>query len=285
MGRVHFVYTTKIQIPTGPRRDNSMRIHLFEFEDLPWFPNLIRDGGTDFLRYLLTITDVYKPIIPLISEALTQTNETTIIDLCSGGGGYNEKLFKRLLESSAKKITIILTDKFPNHEAYNIIRARTAGGIDFVNHSVDAANVPNDLKGFRVMFSAIHHFKPKQVKNILQNAIDNNSPIGIFDGYEKNIWAILSVVIFYPIAFLLFTPFFKPFSLSRLIFTYLIPLIPIYTIWDGCVSVLRMYNSQELLSIANQTNSNNYSWKAGKMKNKYGIHSTYLIGYPKVSMC
>ena len=217
-----------------------MRIHLFEFEDLPWFPNIIRVGGTDFLRYLLIATDVYKPLIPLISESLSKTNETTIIDLCSGGGGYIEQLFKRLSENTDSKISIILTDKFPNFEAYNVIKEKTMGQIDFANYPVDAANVPKDLKGFRVMFSAIHHFKPAQVKNILQDAIDNNAPIGIFDGYEKNILAILFVIVFNPIAFLLFTPFFKPFSLSRLFFTYIIPLIPIYTVWDGCVSILRI---------------------------------------------
>jgi hypothetical protein len=257
-----------------------MRIHLFEFEDLPWFPKVIRDGGTDFLRYLLIAMDVYKPMMPLILESLSQTNESTLIDLCSGGGGYIEQLFKGLSESSTQKISIILTDKFPNHEAYSVIKERTAGQIDFAHYAVDAANVPRDLKGFRVMFSAIHHFPPDQVKNILQNAIDNKAPMGIFDGYEKSILAIFCIIIFYPIAFLFFTPFFKPFSFSRLFFTYIIPLIPLYTIWDGCVSVLRMYKAQDLLKIANKTNATNYIWKAGKMKNKYGIHSTYLIGYP-----
>jgi len=257
-----------------------MRIHLFEFEDLSWFPNVIRVGGTDYLRYLLIATDVYKPVIPLILEALSYTRETTIIDLCSGGGGYIEQLFNWLPKNSKSKISIILTDKFPNYQAYSFIKTNTNGLIDFANCSVDAASVPKALKGFRVMFSAIHHFKPEQVKNILQNAIDNNAPIAIFDGYEKNILAMLSVIIFYPIAFLLFTPFVKPFSVSRLFFTYVIPLIPLYTIWDGCVSILRMYKPQELLKIANKTNTNNYLWKAGKVKNKYGIHSAYLIGYP-----
>jgi len=257
-----------------------MRIHLFEFEDLSWFPNIIRVGGTDYLRYLLIATDVYQPMLPLIKELLLQTNEKTIIDLCSGGGGFIEKIFEDLSLNSIQKTSFILTDKFPNYEAYKIIKARTGGQINFANQSVDAANVPDDLKGFRVMFSAIHHFKPKQVRNILQNAIDNNASIGIFDGYEKNIFAILSVIIFHPLAMLLFTPFFKPLSFSRLFFTYIIPLIPVYTVWDGCVSILRMYSSQDLLNMAESTSSNNYLWQAGTLKNKYGIHSTYLIGYP-----
>jgi len=257
-----------------------MRIHLFEFEDLPWFPNVIRVGGTDYLRYLLVALDAYQPMVPLIVASLAQTNETRIIDLCSGGGGYIEIFSKSLPDTATQKTSIILTDKFPNQEAFKAIKIRTAGQIDFVNYSVDAENVPSDLKGFRVMFSAIHHFKPEKIKNILQNAIDNNAPIGIFDGYEKNIFAIIGVVIFHPIALLLFTPFFKPFSYSRLFFTYVIPLIPIYTVWDGIVSILRMYNPQELLNIAMKTSANNYTWKAGKVKNKYGIKSVYLIGCP-----
>ena len=257
-----------------------MRIHLFEFEDLSWFPNVIRSGGVDYLRYFLIATDAYKPVLPLIVESLTRANEDTVIDLCSGGGGYIEKIFKGLPGNSKQKISFILTDKFPNCKAYKIIKERSAGRIDFVNYSVDAAKVPTDLKGFRVMFSAIHHFKPKDVKNILQNAIDNNASIGIFDGYEKNLLAFLSVVIFHPIAMLVFTPFFKPFSFARLFFTYIIPLIPVYTVWDGCVSILRMYSSQDLLNIAESTSANNYLWKAGTLKNKYGIHSAYLIGYP-----
>jgi len=257
-----------------------MRIHLFEFEDLSWFPNVIRSGGMDYLRYFLIATDAYKPVLPLITESLLKANESTIIDLCSGGGGYIENIFRGLSRNSTRKISFVLTDKFPNCKAYKILKEKTAGQIDFVKYSVDATKVPINLKGFRVMFSAIHHFKPTQVKNVLQNAIDNNAPIGIFDGYEKNILAILSVILLHPLAMLLFTPFFRPFSFSRLFFTYVIPLVPVYTVWDGCVSILRMYSSQDLLNMAKCTSSNNYLWKAGTLKNKYGLHSAYLIGYP-----
>ncbi|MGV9012732.1 MAG: hypothetical protein ACOH13_09080 [Flavobacteriales bacterium] len=43
-----------------------MRLHMLEFEDLPWFPNAIREGGTDYLRYFLSAVDPYGPIIPLL---------------------------------------------------------------------------------------------------------------------------------------------------------------------------------------------------------------------------
>ncbi|MEO8150859.1 MAG: class I SAM-dependent methyltransferase [Bacteroidia bacterium] len=257
-----------------------MRLHLFEFEDLPWFPDVIRIGGTDYLRYLLPAIELYKPLIPLINETLSETGENRIIDLCSGGGGYIEQVYKGLSENSNKKITITLTDKFPNYQAYNYIKNKTHGAIDFEKFPVDAAAVPKELKGFRVMFSAIHHFQPQQVKAVFQNAVDSNAPIGLFDGGDKNILVILGMILVHPIAFFLFTPFFKPFKISRLFFTYIIPLIPLYTMWDGFVSVLRLYDPKELLQIAKETNADNYVWKEGKVKNKWGIHASYIIGYP-----
>lgn len=257
-----------------------MRFHLFEFEDLPWFPDLIRGGGTDYLRYFLIATGLYKPVLPLIAETLSQTKDETIVDLCSGGGGYIEQVYEDINNNCSRKINFLLTDKFPNLETYRLLKAKTNGGIDFLDYPVDAMNVPKEISGFRVMFSAVHHFKPEQVSAVLQNAVDRRTAIGLFDGGDKNILSILGMLLIHPVAFFLFTPFFKPFKWSRLFFTYLIPLIPIYTIWDGCVSVLRFYQPDELLKIAYATNAQNYVWKHGKVKNRFGLRATFLIGYP-----
>lgn len=256
-----------------------MRVHLFEFEDQSWFPNVIRSGGTDYLRYLLVATEVYKPCIVLLNETMKQTGENKIVDLCSGGGGYMEQAYNEL-KKIATNISITLTDKFPNIEAYEYLENKTDHVIKFDDRSIDAANVPIDLKGTRTMFSAIHHFQPEQVKSILRNAADNNAPIAIFDGGDKSIFAILGILIIHPIVFLLFTPFFKPFKFSRLLFTYILPLIPLYTIWDGCVSIMRLYKPKELLRIANSVSSGTYTWRAGKTKSKFGLHASYLIGEP-----
>lgn len=258
-----------------------MRVHLFEFEDFSWFPDVIRTGGTDFLRYLLISSELYKPIIPLINQTLIDINETKIIDLCSGGGGHIEQVYNEINKISEHKISITLTDKFPNINAFDFLKNKTNEGINYIDGSTDATNVPKDLKGFRTMFSAVHHFQPEQIRSILKNAIANRAAVGFFDGGEKSIFAILGLIIMHPIAFLIFTPFFKPFKISRLFFTYVLPLIPIYTVWDGVVSILRMYKPEELRQIAESLEAENYNWTSGKTKNRFGIRATYLIGYPK----
>lgn len=258
-----------------------MRVQLFEFEDLPWFPDVIRTGGTDYLRYFLITSELYKPIIPLINQTLKDINETKIIDLCSGGGGYIEQVYNEINKINGHKISITLTDKFPNIEAYEFLKNKTNDGIEYLSNSTDAANVPKDLKGFRTMFSAVHHFQPDQVKGVLKNAIESRAAIGLFDGGEKSVFAMLGLIIIHPIGFLIFTPFFKPFKFSRLFFTYIIPLIPIYTVWDGVVSILKMYKPTELRQLAESIETESYVWTSGKTKNRFGIRATYLIGYPK----
>lgn len=258
-----------------------MRLHLFEFEDLDWFPQIIRSGGTDYLRYFLIRTELYAPSAELISKTMSITGNHKILDLCSGGGGCIEKLILDLEETGAKDFQICLSDKFPNTKAYELIKERNKGKIDFASQAVDVLNIPKELKGLRTMFSAIHHFKPETVKEILQKVVDSQEPICIFDGGEKGILPILGLLIIHPLAFIFCTPFFKPIKLSRFVFTYFLPLIPIYTIWDGIVSILRMYSPADFKEIVHSIQNNNYHWEYGYTKNRFGIKASYLIGYPK----
>src|SRR5215510_1546287 len=101
-----------------------MRLHLFEFEDQSWFPDVIRSGGTDYLRYLLIATEVYKPCIMLLNEVLKQTHEQKIVDLCSGGGGYIEQVYHEFNKAGRSDISFTLTDKFPNIEAYEHLQKK-----------------------------------------------------------------------------------------------------------------------------------------------------------------
>ncbi len=259
----------------------KLRQYLFEFEDLSWFPNTIRESMTDYLRYLISLVQFYQPIIPLILEGMKNTNTSQIIDLCSGGGGSIEQVYKGLNEQSNDTIRIILTDKFPNVSAYTFLEQKTQGGISYSAESVDAGQVDQSLTGFRTIFSGIHHFDEAFTKKVLKDAVDSKAGIGIFDGGDKNILAIFFILIFQPITFFFLTPFFKPFRFSRLVFTYLIPIIPFCTMWDGIVSITRLYHPNQLLKLAQEVDNTNYTWKAGKKKSGFGMHITYLVGYPK----
>lgn len=72
-------------------------------------------------------------------------------------------------------------------------------------------------------------------------------------------------------------PFVRPFRWSRVFFTYVLPAIPMLFGWDGTVSALRAYSTDELLAIARAVpGSESYDWSA-----KNSGTALCLIGQPK----
>ncbi|MCR5888839.1 hypothetical protein LRS06_13910 [Hymenobacter sp. J193] len=106
--------------------------------------------------------------------------------------------------------------------------------------------------------------------------------IGVFEGAGKHWLEVLLALTLLPVAQLCITPFIRPFSFSRLFFTYGLPLIPLCTIWDGCVSLLRLYPPDALLALARRADpAGAYHWQAGKVRHSWGPQVTYLVGWPQ----
>ncbi|WP_299554272.1 hypothetical protein [Seonamhaeicola sp.] len=254
------------------------RIHLFEFEDLKWFPSSLRDYMTDFLQFISNKFDVYKPIVPVIEEGLEKSNTNTIIDLASGGGGGLLKLNAHLLEKNPE-LKVILTDYYPNVEAFRSTKTK-ADNMEYIATSIDALRVPESLKGLRTQFLSLHHFRPKEAQQILQNAVDSQSAIAVFEAQERNLKSFIFMLLS-PINVLFSTPFIKPFKTGRIIFTYLIPIVPLLVCWDGIVSVLRTYSIKEMNDLIDGlSNKDTFEWQVGKVKSGPGA-IIYLLGYKK----
>lgn len=254
------------------------RIQLFEFEDLTWFPRSLRNYGTDFLQFLSNKAKMWKPIVPVLQKALKEEGSDHIIDLASGGGGGLLWLNEQLRETNPD-LKITLTDYFPNLSAFEFTKMQ-ADNFDYVPEPVNALKVPESLKGLRTQFLSLHHFKPADAQAILQNAVDAGSPIAIFEAQERSLPSILAMI-FSPITVLLVTPFIRPFKLGRIIFTYLIPIVPLFVFWDGIVSCLRTYSTKELKSLVDSLeNGKKYNWEIERVKSGPGV-VIYLLGMPE----
>lgn len=253
---------------------------LFEFEDLSWFPDNIRRGMVDYLSFFLRKTDFYKPVVSLIAESLERSGSDRIVDICSGGGGPMRRLSQLLTGSLGYEISITLTDKFPNIDAWTWLQEQSGNSIGFERDSVDATMVPRGLRGVLTCFSALHHFSPDGIKAILSSAAKDKRTIAFFDGGDRNLLTMLGIALVHPIVFIFCTPFLKPFRVDRLLLTYLLPLIPICTVWDGLVSICRLYGPSQLEEIAREADKD-YVWISGKKKHPLGFHIAYLIGYPQ----
>ncbi|TGE22183.1 class I SAM-dependent methyltransferase [Hymenobacter aquaticus] len=260
-----------------------LRLQLFEFEDLPWFPAVIRAGMMDYLRFMISSLRTYQPIVPLLREALHATGQQRLVELGAGAGGGTEGVVLALRRyPELRKLRVTLTDLYPQPAAWQLLQQRNAPAIDFEPAPVNALAVPPALTGFRTIFSAFHHFPPAAAEAMLADAVRQNAGIGVFEGAGKHWLEILLAWTVLPVAQLLITPFIRPFSFSRLFFTYVVPLIPLFTIWDGTVSILRMYPPGQLLALAHRADpGQRFEWQAGKVRHRWGPEVTYLIGRPR----
>jgi hypothetical protein len=279
------------------------RLQFIELHEQPWFPSSLRDDVTDAMQFGFNLLHAYAPIAPLLQSVIDSSGNganagqsstgssptgQSIVDMCSGGGGPWLDLCRQLRcrdagcqddAGNSVGLQVWLTDKYPNLEAFQNVSASSDHHITFYPEPVDAMKVPGALKGLRTMFTSFHHFPPEDARAILQNAVDAGESVGIFEATRR---APSTIGLIFAGILLMFvhTPRIRPFRWSRLLWTYLIPVIPLVLLFDGVVSCLRTYRPQELREIVATLTSCQYQWEIGELATgKMPI--TYLIGYPK----
>lgn len=257
------------------------RYHLFEFADLKWFPSILRKCLMDFLRDFIELTEVYRPVVPFLKNCLQETNQFKIIDMASGGGGALVHLENDINKTTQEKIIpIVLSDIYPQIESWKWIKNHHPN-IDFILQPIDITNPPNTLEfeGLHTLFSCLHHLKESQINQLLQRTIQNKQTIVIFEGASKRWIEILAAIFLLPIGVFLRALFVRPFCFWRVIFTYIIPILPFLMAWDGTVSILRLYPTSYWQKWA--TSSPSFTWKTGIIRSHFGLEVRYLFGRPK----
>ena len=254
---------------------------LIELEDLPWFPHMFRKQITDALQFFTTDMKVYDPIIPEFLWVLQQSKTKKVIDLCSGGSGPWEYLLAASADINTSVEKITLTDLYPNMEAMAELTS-THPKVEFEEKPVNALDVDENLKGVRTLFSCFHHFTTAEATSILQDAVDKKMPICIYEFTGRR-----AVNFFHtPVATaILFTKllFKRPLTIQKILFSYILPIVPLIYLWDSTVSHLRSFSQDELRAmITNINNGDSYEWEIGENSSpRSHLRNTFLIGYPK----
>jgi hypothetical protein len=255
-------------------------MQLVELEDLPWFPGILRDGGTAYLELAERLSGHAKMLVPPLERALAATGATEIVDLCSGAGGPVRVVADELARRG-HPVRVTLTDRYPNVKAFAHAAEGSDGRVAGRAEPVDATAVPDELTGFRTIFNAFHHFPPDVARRILADAFEKRRPIGVFEvvGREP---AMLVALLTSPLVVTLSMPFWRPFRWPWLLWTWLVPVMQPFVMWDGIVSWLRIYGVDELRELVAGMDAPDWEWDIGRIKlGNAPSHATYLIGRPK----
>lgn len=257
------------------------RLTLGEIHDQPWCPGVIRNAVTDFLQYSTNHWGQYTPLLPTLCYFLQRVEARRIVDLCSGGSGPWQRLYGTISRAFGESFRIVLTDRYPNLAAFRLARDLSGGVVEFREEPLDAGALPEGLSGFRTLFGSFHHFHPAQAKSVLQDAVDSGEGIGIFEMTDR-LGVTLLAMLTTPFFVLMHTAKIRPFRWSRLVLTYLLPVIPLIVLLDGVASCLRSYTIEELEQMTGSLTGAPYDWEIRKLVSPSSpFPIIYAIGCPK----
>ena len=198
-----------------------------ELEDHNWFSPRLRNFQTEFIGFAVVKCRVYDRFIERIKKLSLPSRP--MIDLCSGSGEPAITIF----EKSNCFSRLILTDKFPGKNPLQEDRIR------YERSSADVLQMEFKSGNYYTMFNALHHFSDGDKTMLTQKIRSANAGAFFVEILEPHFYCFLKILLGCTIGSLLFTPFIRPFSFTRLFFTYIIPLNILTITFDGIVSVFK----------------------------------------------
>ncbi len=219
---------------------------LKELEDYPWFPSRLRKMQLEFVGWISVQLRLYRPVLQLFNRFPARE----WLDLGSGSGwpaGYIQK-------NASPPIHYTLSDLYPDSVS------------DEVKKWVEIQEEPLNLLEFQpeqgkqfTLFNAFHHFTPEQQQELIKKMKEAKAGCIIAEVLEPTLLSFIQV----SLAAFIVQPFtawaIRPFSMVRLLTTYIIPIQLISVAWDGWLSVLKSKSLKQYQELVKDLADSEYS--------------------------
>jgi hypothetical protein len=230
---------------------------LKELEDYPWFPSYLRKMQLEYVGWISVQLKLYKPIL----EELLQFRSNRWTDLASGSGWPAFYLQK----NASHQIHYTLSDLYPESIS-NEVKKQVEVELEPLN-LIDFQ--PQTGKQYSI-FNAFHHFTSEQQKQVINKMKEARASCIIAEVLEPTLVCFLQVILAALIVQPLTAWAIKPFSVLRLITTYLIPIQLITVAWDGWLSVLKSKSVKQYKELLNEFTDNQYTIEVKRIQQLQG---------------
>lgn len=213
-----------------------------------WCPRPVKKLCAEFLSWFVVKVNATKPFIPVVENALIESKINNIINLEFDLGAGIETV-KPFLNQHLAIISIPLSE---------------------IN--------TQQQRGMYLFVNSFHQLSTISAKKTLAEIAKSRNPVVVVEGNNDSLWQLVGMTIFLPVTVILSAPFVKPFRWSRILFTYIIPVLPVIMVIDGCIGLLKLYNPKDLNELTSSIKVPDYKWTTGKKDNGRGGKIIYLTG-------
>jgi hypothetical protein len=230
---------------------------LKELEDYPWFPAYLRKMQLEYVGWISVQLRLYRPVLKLLNRF--PSNQW--VDLASGSGWPAYYIQK----NASHNIHYTLSDLYPDSVSDEVKKHVTIG--------LEPLNLldfqPETGKQYS-LFNAFHHFTSAQQKQLIHKMKAANAGIIIAEVLEPSLLSFIQVTLAALVVQPLTAWAIRPFSILRIITTYLIPIQLLTVVWDGWLSVLKSKNLKQFKELVTDIADNEYSIEVKRIKQLQG---------------
>ena len=206
-----------------------------ELEDYSWFPEGLRRQQTEYIGWMVRAFRVYRNVPELMRKHFPPKALLQITDMGSRSGGPLPQLSRH---AAFKESRFLLTDLYP--QAQLSLPERCT----YHPSPADARNY-EPISGSSIsFFNTFHHFSNEEQKAIIARHLSKGHCLLVAEILTPDIWCALRILLATTVSQVLLAPLVKPFRLSRLLFTWVIPINILTVTWDGLISVSKSPGKQ-----------------------------------------
>jgi ubiquinone/menaquinone biosynthesis C-methylase UbiE len=261
------------------------RLQLFEFHDEPWYPEPLRALVREVLDRADRTTGFAGALAEPFAEALRDSGARQVLDLCSGAGGPVVLVAQAMADRGLAPPQVVLSDLYPHVEAWQRLRDRHPGWLDFVESPVDATRLPADTfaRGraeLVTVINALHHLPEPAVAAMLAEVTRRGASIFVAEGFPRS---LARATAYLPALVAAVPAALSRTRSQRLLKLWLaVTVLPVTGGWDWFASALRVHEPAELIEVA-RTIAPGYRWRHGAAPFPPWGRAVYLVGLAPTS--
>jgi hypothetical protein len=230
---------------------------LKELEDYPWFPSSLRKMQLEYVGWISVQLELYRPLLKEIIKF--PSNHWT--DLASGSGWPALYLQK----NASDEIHYTLSDLYPDSVSNEVKKQ-----LKVECESLNIINFQPQTGKQYSLFNAFHHFSQAQQKQLIKKMKEARASCIIAEVLEPTLLCFIQVTLAAFILQPLTAWAIRPFSVTRMITTYLIPIQLFTVVWDGWLSVFKSKTAKQYKELVCEFADHQYSIEVKRIEQLQG---------------